>query len=73
MGKPTGFLEVERKTISEVEPLERIKNWNEFKIPPGSNSGVYLQGRYEVQVLDSHGQPPKKNGCAARRRSPSSV
>ena len=35
MGNPTGFLEVERKTISEVVPLERIKNWNEFKIELG--------------------------------------
>lgn len=37
MGKPTGFLEVERKTISEKEPLERIRNWNEFKIQPSDN------------------------------------
>ncbi|MBN2452458.1 MAG: DUF1080 domain-containing protein, partial [Lentisphaeria bacterium] len=27
----------------------------EFMVPRGSNSGVYLQGRYEVQVLDSWG------------------
>jgi hypothetical protein len=27
----------------------------EFKIPKGSNSGVYIQGRYEVQILDSSG------------------
>jgi hypothetical protein len=27
------------------------------------NSGVYIQGRYEVQVLDSYGGPPKENGC----------
>jgi 3-keto-disaccharide hydrolase len=25
----------------------------EFRVPPGGNSGVYPQGRYEVQVLDS--------------------
>jgi len=37
MGNPTGFLEVERKTISEVGPIERIKNWNEFKIHPGND------------------------------------
>jgi len=27
----------------------------EFMIPKGSNSGIYLQGRYEVQLLDSWG------------------
>ncbi|WOO42207.1 glutamate synthase subunit beta [Rubellicoccus peritrichatus] len=34
MGKPTGFLEVERKTVAESDPLERIKNWDEFKEHP---------------------------------------
>lgn len=34
MGKPTGFLEVERKTVTEIAPTERIKNWKEFKLHP---------------------------------------
>jgi len=28
----------------------------EFKYPPGSNSGVYLRGRYEVQIQDDMGK-----------------
>ncbi|MCA9290024.1 MAG: DUF1080 domain-containing protein, partial [Phycisphaerales bacterium] len=28
----------------------------EFMVPEGSNSGVYFMGRYEIQVLDSHGR-----------------
>lgn len=34
MGKPTGFLEVERATIPEADPLERIRHWDEFKLHP---------------------------------------
>ena len=34
MGKPTGFLELERKTVGEEAPLERIKHWREFKEHP---------------------------------------
>ena len=45
----------------------------EFRVPyePGGagqgrgNSGVYVQGRYEVQVLDSYGLQSKNNDCAA--------
>ena len=29
----------------------------EFRYPPGSNSGVYLRGRYEVQIQDDLGKP----------------
>jgi len=36
----------------------------EFMVPKGSNSGVYLQGRYEIQVFDSWGvDPPKHSDC----------
>jgi hypothetical protein len=34
----------------------------EFVIPQGSNSGVYFQGRYEIQVLDSWGKPAERLG-----------
>ena len=44
----------------------------EFRPPPTGaegqdrgNSGVYVQGRYEVQVLDSFGVDPAKNTCGA--------
>ena len=33
----------------------------EFKYPEGSNSGVYLRGRYEVQVSDNKGMEPLKD------------
>jgi hypothetical protein len=32
----------------------------EFVVPKGSNSGVYLMGEYEVQVLDSFGKPDNR-------------
>ena len=34
MGKPTGFMEYKRETVKEIEPLERIGNWNEFHQMP---------------------------------------
>lgn len=33
MGKPTGFLEYDRREAEAIAPLERIKNFNEFHIP----------------------------------------
>ena len=33
----------------------------EFRYPKGSNSGVYLRGRYELQVIDSKGSEPLKD------------
>lgn len=33
MGKPTGFMEYERKNKEEIAPLTRINNFNDFHIP----------------------------------------
>ncbi|MCX7044585.1 MAG: DUF1080 domain-containing protein [Candidatus Sumerlaeota bacterium] len=32
----------------------------EVMVPQGSNSGIYLMGEYELQVLDSYGKPNDK-------------
>lgn len=33
MGKPTGFMEHDRREMPYRDPLERIKDWNEFSVP----------------------------------------
>jgi hypothetical protein len=50
--------------ISEF-PLTDCELHIEFNVPQGSNSGVYLQGRYEVQVHDSFGQKPDMGTCGS--------
>ncbi len=34
----------------------------ETKVPKRGNSGVYLRGRYEIQIADSHGRDPASGG-----------
>jgi Domain of Unknown Function (DUF1080) len=34
----------------------------EFRYPRGSNSGLYLRGRYEVQIEDNYGEEPDSHG-----------
>jgi len=43
-----------------------VELYVEFLVPRGSNSGVYLQGLYEIQVLDSWGvDKPQTSDCGA--------
>lgn len=41
-----------------TERFEDFKLHAEFRYPEGSNSGIYLRGRYEVQIADQHGRRP---------------
>jgi len=46
------------------------KFWNfalhvEFRLAKGSNSGIGLRGRYEVQILDDYGRPPNTHSQGA--------
>jgi hypothetical protein len=60
--------------IISTELFEDVQLHVEFwlpKFPPEvtgqarGNSGVYLQGRYEIQILDTYGLPAEKHGCGA--------
>ncbi len=70
--KPGGAMEVKGGGIkSKHEYAGRTKLHVEFRVPymPNDrgqgrgNSGVYSQGRYEVQILDSYGLDSKDNDC----------
>jgi len=71
------------KTIPKSGSIVTKQNFQDFKlhvefmlpeVPPGTkdrgrgNSGVYLQHRYEIQILDSYGQEPANNGCGSLYR-----
>ena len=43
----------------ESNYFEDFKLSIEFRYPKGSNSGIYLRGRYEVQVEDNYGLEPE--------------
>ena len=47
------------------EKFRDFKLHIEFRYPEGSNSGVYLRGRYEVQIADSRVQVPVKDELGA--------
>jgi hypothetical protein len=69
-----GAMEVVGGDIMTREKFDgHFKLHVEFRVPylpqalgqARGNSGIYLQGRYEMQVLDSYGLDSKANDCAA--------
>ena len=50
-----------RNLLSKHEHAD-VEAHVEFMVPQGSNSGVYFQGRYEIQILDSFGVEKLKHG-----------
>lgn len=52
------------KSGSNLVTKEKFNDFKlhiEFRCPKGSNSGVYLRGRYEVQIEDDKGKQPEKH------------
>jgi hypothetical protein len=69
---PGGIMEVKGGNMVTRDKFDgTFKLHVEFRVPylatakgqRRGNSGVYLQGRYEVQVLDSYGLESKDNDC----------
>ncbi len=53
---------------SNIETDQTFRDFKlhvEFRYPKGSNSGVYLRGRYEVQIEDSKGMEPLNDQLGA--------
>lgn len=44
--------------LATTQTFEDFKLQIEFRVPKGENSGIYLRGRYELQVDDSAGLEP---------------
>ena len=58
-----GLLE-NKMPSSDIVTEQKFKDFKlhlEFNVAPKSNSGVYLRGRYEVQIQDDFGKPPESH------------
>src|SRR5579884_4377557 len=65
MGKPTGFLEIERRDRVYAPVGERVKNWGEFVVDPGGEA----VGRQAARCMDC-GIPFCHSGCPVNNLIP---
>lgn len=49
------------QNIRTKEAFEDFRMHVEFRYGEGANSGIYLRGRYEVQILDTYGFQPESH------------
>jgi len=64
-----GVLHAGKGSIMTRKPYGDFQLHLEFVVPEGEgNSGVYIQRRYEVQILNSHGKDPEPHFCGSLYR-----
>ena len=59
MNNPVQPEDGEHISYGNIRTLQEFKDFNlklEVNVPEGNNSGVYLRGLYEIQVVDSYGK-----------------
>ncbi len=70
--QPKGKGHVSYGNLRTIDEFEDFKLKFEVNVPEKSNSGVYLRGIYELQILDSYGKPlsPHNMGAIYSRITP---
>ncbi|MBA3440248.1 MAG: DUF1080 domain-containing protein [Pyrinomonadaceae bacterium] len=71
--KPSGWTVVDGTMTNEPHAnnlisKQKFKDYKievEYKLAEKSNSGIYLRGRYELQVVDDYGKEPESHGHMA--------
>jgi hypothetical protein len=69
-GKPSGWSVVDglmtnqagANNLVSTQTFKDFKIHAEYKLEEKSNSGIYLRGRYELQVLDDYGKEAESHG-----------
>ena len=66
------------KAFANLRTEQEFEDFNitlEVNVPPGGNSGVYIRGIYECQVVDSYGKPldPHNMGAIYSRICPTAA